>query len=169
MNNVKRNTAIAVVLAIIAVAVLLLVGLPGQQGNESQATDELETNNEYVNTIDTTNLGIEDTEVGTGVEATSGKLVTVHYTGKLEDGSVFDSSVGRGQPFQFVLGAGQVIPGWDAGLQGMKVGGKRVLTIPSDLAYGDQGIKDQSGADVIPGGATLIFEVELLGVDSLEN
>ncbi|MEK6580736.1 MAG: FKBP-type peptidyl-prolyl cis-trans isomerase, partial [Bdellovibrionota bacterium] len=78
-------------------------------------------------------------KVGTGTEAKSGKQVKVHYTGWLTDGKKFDSSVDRGQPFQFALGAGMVIKGWDQGVSGMKVGGKRKLTIPSDLAYGPRG------------------------------
>lgn len=106
-----------------------------------------------------TELKVEDLVVGDGAEAVAGKMVSVHYTGWLTDGTKFDSSVDRGQPFQFALGAGQVIPGWDQGVAGMKVGGKRKLTIPSDLAYGDAG-----SPPVIPGGATLVFEVELLGV-----
>jgi len=98
-------------------------------------------------------------QAGTGAVATSGKKVTVHYTGWLTDGKKFDSSVDRGRPFPFQLGAGQVIRGWDEGVAGMKVGEKRKLTIPSNLAYGDRGFP---GA--IPPGATLIFEVELLAV-----
>jgi FKBP-type peptidyl-prolyl cis-trans isomerase FkpA len=104
-------------------------------------------------------LQIEELVVGTGDEALKGKTVSVHYTGWLTDGKKFDSSKDRGQPFHFPLGRGQVIRGWDEGVQGMKVGGKRKLTIPPDLGYGAQG-----AAGVIPPGATLVFEVELLGV-----
>ena len=105
-------------------------------------------------------LKMEDTKVGTGAEAAAGKTVAVHYSGFLLDGKKFDSSLDRGQPFVFQLGAGQVIKGWDQGVQGMKVGGKRKLTIPSALAYGEQG-----AGNVIPPNATLVFEVELLKVE----
>ncbi len=104
-------------------------------------------------------LQVEEVVVGTGAEAVKGKLVSVHYTGWLTDGKKFDSSKDRGQPFRFPLGRGQVIEGWDQGVQGMKVGGKRKLTIPPELGYGAQG-----AGGVIPPGATLVFEVELLGV-----
>jgi len=107
-----------------------------------------------------TELKIEDVKVGTGATAEAGKTVTVHYTGYLTDGKKFDSSVDRGQPFKFQLGAGQVIQGWDKGVAGMKVGGKRKLTIPSSMAYGERG-----AGGVIPPNATLIFDVELLGVN----
>jgi FKBP-type peptidyl-prolyl cis-trans isomerase len=100
-----------------------------------------------------------DQVIGTGEVAVAGKTTTVHYTGRLENGTKFDSSVDRGQPFSFPLGAGRVIKGWDEGVQGMKVGGKRKLTIPSDLGYGSRG-----AGGVIPPNATLIFDVELLGV-----
>jgi FKBP-type peptidyl-prolyl cis-trans isomerase len=103
-------------------------------------------------------LVIEDLLVGEGDEATSGQSVTVHYTGTFEDGSEFDSSVGRG-PFTFPLGAGRVIKGWDLGVEGMKVGGKRKLIIPGHLGYGERG-----AGNVIPPNATLHFEVELLSV-----
>ena len=104
-------------------------------------------------------LKSEDLVVGSGAEASAGQKVSVHYTGTLTDGSKFDSSLDRGRPFEFVLGAGRVIKGWDQGVAGMKVGGKRRLTIPSDLAYGSRGFPP-----VIPADATLIFEIELLGV-----
>lgn len=104
-------------------------------------------------------LQIEELAVGDGAEAQAGNTVDVHYTGWLTDGSKFDSSVDRGKPFSFELGAGRVIQGWDRGVAGMKVGGKRKLTIPPDLGYGARG-----AGNVIPPGATLVFEVELLAV-----
>src|SRR5512138_1919681 len=100
-----------------------------------------------------------DLQPGAGAEARAGQQVQVHYTGWLTDGTKFDSSVDRGRPFSFRLGAGEVIKGWDLGVQGMKVGAKRKLTIASDLGYGSRGFP---GA--IPPNATLVFEVELLGV-----
>ena len=108
-------------------------------------------------------LGIEDLVVGQGDTAASGQRVTVHYTGWLDNngnkGTKFDSSKDRNDPFVFPLGAGSVIKGWDEGVQGMKVGGKRKLTIPPALGYGARG-----AGGVIPPNATLVFEVELLGV-----
>ncbi|MHB8473968.1 MAG: FKBP-type peptidyl-prolyl cis-trans isomerase [Gammaproteobacteria bacterium] len=104
-------------------------------------------------------LKYDDTVVGTGATATKGQTVSVHYTGWLIDGEKFDSSKDRNDPFQFLLGAGRVIRGWDEGVQGMKVGGTRRLTIPPQLGYGAQG-----AGGVIPPNATLIFEVELLAV-----
>ncbi|HZV00581.1 MAG TPA: FKBP-type peptidyl-prolyl cis-trans isomerase [Planctomycetota bacterium] len=101
----------------------------------------------------------EDLKVGTGAEAKQGNKVSVHYTGWLTNGKKFDSSVDRKQPFGFTLGAGMVIKGWDQGVLGMKVGGKRKLTIPPELAYGQKGFP---GA--IPPNSTLVFEVELLQV-----
>src|SRR5262245_23573812 len=104
-------------------------------------------------------LIVEDVVAGTGAEATKGQNVTVHYTGWLTNGTKFDSSKDRRDPFVFSLGKGQVIKGWDEGVQGMKVGGKRKLTIPHAMGYGARG-----AGGVIPPKATLVFEVELLGV-----
>lgn len=109
----------------------------------------------------TTPSGLQylDVTIGNGDTAQAGQTVTVHYTGWLTDGSKFDSSKDRNDPFQFNLGAGEVIRGWDEGVQGMQVGGVRKLTIPASLGYGARG----AGRD-IPPNATLVFEVELLGV-----
>ncbi len=104
-------------------------------------------------------LIIEDLVVGQGVEAKEGNVITVNYTGWLENGTQFDSSLSPGRdPLVITLGAGEVIQGWDEGIPGMKVGGKRRLTIPPHLAYGNQAV------DPIPANSTLIFEVDLLGV-----
>lgn len=111
--------------------------------------------------VEATELKVEDTKVGTGAIAEAGKSVTVHYTGWLTNGTKFDSSKDHGQPFTFPLGGGQVIKGWDQGVAGMKVGGVRKLTIPSRLGYGADG----AGGGLIPPNATLVFEVELLGVN----
>jgi FKBP-type peptidyl-prolyl cis-trans isomerase FkpA len=108
-------------------------------------------------------MKIEDKSVGSGAEATAGQNVTVHYTGWLSDGGQrgkkFDSSKDRGDPFVFPLGQGHVIKGWDQGVQGMKVGGTRELTIPPEMGYGSRG-----AGGVIKGGETLVFVVDLLGV-----
>ncbi len=104
-------------------------------------------------------LIIEDLVVGNGDTATAGQFVSVHYSGWLTNGAMFDSSVERSEPFDFRLGAGQVIPGWDQGVAGMQIGGKRKLTIPPELAYGARG-----AGGVIPPNATLVFEVELLRI-----
>lgn len=101
----------------------------------------------------------QDEVIGGGEVAAAGDRVVVHYTGRFEDGKVFDSSVSRGEPFQFVLGAGQVIKGWDEGIVGMRVGGKRILSVPPEYGYG------MNDYGPIPGGSTLIFEVELLKVE----
>jgi FKBP-type peptidyl-prolyl cis-trans isomerase FkpA len=110
-------------------------------------------------TTTATGLVIEDLTVGAGETAAAGRSVTVHYTGWLTDGTKFDSSKDRGDPFVFPLGARHVIAGWDEGVQGMRVGGVRKLTIPAALGYGARG-----AGGVIPPDATLVFEVELLGV-----
>ena len=131
---------------IIILSTMLFVGMGCNKGN----TEEMGNG-----------LIIEDLVVGEGAEAQDYNKVVVNYTGSLEDGSVFDSSLNPGRgPFTFTLGVGSVIKGWDLGVKGMKVGGKRKLTIPPELGYGDQG-----AGGVIPPGATLIFEVDLLEVE----
>jgi FKBP-type peptidyl-prolyl cis-trans isomerase len=132
------------------VAMLVLTFSLGVGGSMAENNQEITT---------PSGLKYVDQVVGTGEVAVAGKTVNVHYTGWLENGKKFDSSVDRGQAFSFPLGAGRVIKGWDEGVQGMKVGGKRKLTIPSNLGYGPQG-----AGGVIPANATLIFDVELLGV-----
>jgi FKBP-type peptidyl-prolyl cis-trans isomerase FkpA len=112
-----------------------------------------------VKPAETGELKIEEVQAGTGDEAVEGKEVTVHYTGTLTDGTKFDSSHDRGEPFSFRIGAGMVIPGWDQGIKGMKVGGKRKLTIPPALGYGERG-----AGGTIPPNATLLFDIELLSV-----
>lgn len=117
-------------------------------------------NNKQVDKIENNELKIEVLSEGEGKTAENGDNVSVHYVGTFEDKTKFDSSLDRGVPFDFKLGASQVIKGWDLGVLGMKIGEKRKLTIPSDLAYGEHGVP---GA--IPPNATLIFEVELLDIN----
>jgi FKBP-type peptidyl-prolyl cis-trans isomerase len=120
-------------------------------------TNSLTTTMNSITTAD--GLVIQDEVIGTGAEAQAGQTINVNYVGTLENGTKFDSSYDRGQPFQFTLGAGQVIRGWDEGFAGMKVGGKRKLVIPAALGYGDQAV-----GGVIPANSTLLFEVELVSV-----
>jgi len=179
MNTTQiTSTGVAVTLAVVIALGLLFFGprvfsplTPGQSGLATTTTDIASTTTAATtmtsepsaaaaipNPLPTT-LTASDSVVGTGVEAVPGKTVTVHYVGMLPDGQVFDASANHGQPFSFALGAGQVIKGWDQGIVGMKVGGKRRLIIPSDLAYGNQEVRA-----VILANATLIFDVELLDV-----
>ncbi len=147
MSNQRLKIGVAVTAAIVVVFLFFVYGNPFsavEQGLPSTVSGGGQ-------------LIVQDEVVGTGAEATVGNMLQVHYVGKYQDGTIFDTSVG-GAPFQFILGAGQVIPGWDQGLQGMRIGGKRLLIIPPDLAYGSQGYGP------IPPNATLTFEVELIDV-----
>ena len=138
--------------AVLALALLAAIAPSAQSNAATNQVIEMPNGLKYT-----------DNTTGTGTEATAGKKVSVHYTGWLYNngtkGAKFDSSVDRGQPFQFTLGAHQVIAGWDEGVAGMKVGGKRTLIIPPELGYGARG-----AGGVIPPNATLVFDVELLGV-----
>lgn len=178
MNTTQiTSTGIAVALAVILALALLFFGpsvfapLSPQSSQTATTTDQMSSttaeasmNSDLSNPAPIPNplpttLTANDYVVGTGAEATSGKTVTVNYIGMLPNGQVFDASASHGQPFSFTLGGGQVIKGWDQGIVGMKVGGKRRLIIPADLAYGNQAV-----GGVIPANATLIFDVELLDV-----
>lgn len=149
----KIILSIVVILAIIAAVALVIRSQPSQnrntQTNQSNTRKDAPVSQE---------LKSEDIKVGGGQEAKAGDTVSVNYTGTLTDGTVFDSTSLSGQPFEFQLGTGQVIQGWDEGVQNMKVGGTRKLTIPPSLGYGSQKV------GTIPADSTLIFNIELLGI-----
>jgi FKBP-type peptidyl-prolyl cis-trans isomerase len=154
-NQMDKKTSIAVGISIIVI--LVMVGGAGLVnnfiGSDNNKNEMAQQDENALAQIDQ-----KDLTVGTGDVAVLGKTVKVHYTGVFADGKKFDSSRDRGVPFEFTLGAGMVIKGWDIGVEGMKVGGKRLLVIPPDFAYGP------NAYGPIPGNSTLIFEVELLEV-----
>ena len=152
--------------SMLIVSSLLLALCAGCKAESTANSTPATMKESTVMTTNITELVKKDTVIGTGREAEAGLNVTVHYTGWLYDpskedgkGKKFDSSVDRGDPFNFALGAGQVIQGWDQGFAGMKIGGKRTLIIPAEMGYGARG-----AGGVIPPNATLLFDVELLGV-----
>lgn len=170
MNPTQTGIAVALALVValgfLAFGTPMLSSLTGQQPADPMGVGTTTSLTE--NSVDLslapgealpTDLVITDTVIGSGAEATPGSMVTVNYVGALPDGTVFDASANHGQPFTFQLGAGQVIRGWDEGVAGMKVGGKRRLVIPPGMAYGNQAV-----GGVIPANATLLFEVELVAV-----
>jgi FKBP-type peptidyl-prolyl cis-trans isomerase len=151
-------------LTIVALAVIVILLFINQASQPTQimipATPQPLPNTQIKEAMDVDQLIIEDIATGSGQEAKSGDTVVMHYTGTLLDGTKFDSSLDRGQPFETKIGVGQVIDGWDQGVPGMKVGGKRKLTIPSSLGYGTTG----AGGGLIPPNAGLVFEVELIEI-----
>ena len=161
----KQTQKIVIWLTVMLIMMLAACGganePTAETGEEETAvsTPEQPTTNPSEATESVTELQFIETEAGDGPQAQPGQLVAVHYTGKLADGTVFDSSLDRGEPIEFVLGAGRVIPGWDQGIAMMNVGDKATLIIPPDLAYGASG-----AGGVIPPNATLIFDVELVDV-----
>jgi FKBP-type peptidyl-prolyl cis-trans isomerase len=159
MSKRTTNEKLAIGIGVaIMVPVLGLLFFPSLVREEAEQNFASETSGGVVTSSSL--MQITDSIVGTGTEAVAGKRVTVHYVGKLADGTVFDASAAHGAPFSFDLGAGRVIAGWDEGVVGMKVGGKRTLVIPPELGYGASGYPP-----VIPPNATLTFDIELLNVE----
>ena len=152
-KNMNKNVLIIIVIIILIFGGYFLLQKP--VSNQPAEKKEIISENNEAKTVK-----IETLQQGSGEAAKTGDLVTVHYTGTLENGTKFDSSVDRGTPFDFTLGQNRVIQGWELGVLGMKVGEKRKLTIPSELGYGSQG-----AGELIPPNATLIFEVELLKIN----
>ncbi len=152
MTSRKLHTGIAVAVGLVVVALFFLYG------NVISSIGTMDTSQAGAVGGQPEQLIVQDEIIGTGTTAEVGKQVTVNYTGRFTDGRVFDTSIGR-EPFSFTLGAGGVIAGWDQGLQGMQVGGKRLLIVPPSLGYGTMDYGP------IPGNSTLIFEVELLKVE----
>jgi len=163
MPKLGLNESIAVLAGLVIVGGFFLFfnkSAPVEVADEGQSASALQSIQGAIQSGDFAELVTEDLVEGTGAEAATGDTLIVHYAGILPDGTQFDNSIARGEPFQFVLGAGQVIPGWDRGLVGMKEGGRRILLIPPDLAYGDRATGN------IPANSPLIFEVLLIGVQS---
>ncbi len=152
----SRNFIIAVLVGILSLVIFayFIFGLGGGPASNTITSNAPEAIEPSI----AENVKIEDIEEGTGPEVKSGDTVLMHYTGTLSDGTKFDSSLDRNEPFETQIGVGQVIKGWDLGVPGMKVGGKRKLTIPPSLGYGDQ------ATGSIPANSILIFDVELLEI-----
>lgn len=168
--NTKSIFAVTIIIVFLGVAVFVFYkkstsvdDISVDEGLQTTSTPTLTATPKNTMITMDNGLKIQDLKVGTGPEAKIGNTVSVNYVGTLENGTKFDSSYDRGEAFQFLLGAGEVIKGWDIGVAGMKVGGKRKLVIPASLAYGERGIGP------IPPKATLVFEVELLAVQAIKQ
>ena len=159
MDDMPKPFIIFALVCIVALGIFVyfIFGF-NQRPSSTASTSNINSQAETTQESTPADLKIEDTQVGTGQEVKNGDTVVIHYKGTLTDGTKFDSSYDRGEPFETQIGVGEVIKGWDLGVVGMKVGGKRKLTIPPSLGYGDQAIGQ------IPANATLIFEVELIGI-----
>jgi len=168
MKKLGREEKIAITLSILVAFIFVpTVFLTARDKNSSSSETSTKTSTDKVtlqNTEAILEFGTIDLVHGNGAQATPGDKLYVHYVGQLEDGSVFDTSIAGKKPFVVTLGAGEVIAGWDLGLVGMREGGTRRLTIPSELGYGFQEITDAAGSVVIPADATLVFDVALLRV-----
>ncbi|HEX8993785.1 MAG TPA: FKBP-type peptidyl-prolyl cis-trans isomerase [Candidatus Paceibacterota bacterium] len=163
MNQKTLYTGIAVAIAIVVVGYFFYSGsmTPSQNPTNNPSAPFMNSAQENTqNAIPQNSVTIQDVKTGDGTEAVAGMQVSVNYIGKLQNGTTFDASANHGGPFTFTLGAGQVIPGWEQGIAGMKVGGERILVIPPALGYGAQ----QVGP--IPANSTLIFDVQLVGVST---
>ena len=160
MNKNLLITLVIIIIVIVLVAIYF--ALPKDNSASSTSTAALSganQNQQSATSFDIQGMKVEILQQGSGEGAKAGDYVTVNYVGTLEDGTKFDSSIDRGQPFSLTLGQGSVIQGWEMGLLGMKAGEKRKLTIPPELAYGSQG-----AGGVIPPNATIIFEIDLLTI-----
>ncbi|OGG40820.1 hypothetical protein A3A21_01090 [Candidatus Jorgensenbacteria bacterium RIFCSPLOWO2_01_FULL_45_25b] len=157
-NGVKKKIILIGIILIVAIGIVLSLKNKTKK-EELNANDVENATKTETNKIMSDTLQIKDSVEGTGKAVVNGNTVVVHYTGTLENGTVFDSSLKRNTPFSFRVGGGEVIRGWEEGLLGMKVGGKRTLVIPSALAYGERG-----AGGAIPPNATLTFEIELLEI-----
>ena len=168
MKPLKRNDNIAVGVSLIVILFFLFIVVDVFNFFEGGArlSDLTQfSDTALVNVTTEEGLVISDSVAGEGFAAEAGMLVTAHYRGTFQDGTVFDSSYERGAPIQFILGAGQVIPGWEQGIFGMKVGGSRSLVIPPNLAYGEAGVVAPDGTILIPSNASLFFDIELISVE----